>query len=67
MRQPATAPGSGRGEKGAPRSESGSAEPAIARFKDRTDLGGKFGILDSVSPVALDEGNDDVLAAQCRQ
>ena len=67
MGEPATTARRRGGQERAPGSESGRFKPTIACVEYCTDLGGKFWILDGVAPVALDEGNDDVLATQRRQ
>ena len=67
MGQPADRAERRRGEEGAPGGEPGGLQCAGPRVQDGVDPRREARTLHSDAPVALDEGEDDVLAAQAGQ
>ncbi len=67
VRQPADAAERRRGEEAAPRREAGGLQPPGSAGENGIDLGRERGALDRDLAVALDEREDDVLAAQAGQ
>ncbi len=65
--QPAAAAGHRRCEEGAARGEAVRGQPAGPLVEDRVDRRRELRVLQRGAPVALDVGEDDVLAAQRRQ
>src|ERR1700741_3803500 len=64
MSQPAAGAGRRRGEERAAGGEAGRLQPFGPVLEHGTDLRRQLGILECAAAVALDEGDDDVLAAE---